>query len=128
MSKTTWTEDERKEHTERLHAMIEDGGDTWDLSDNDKAALVMALSAVELANHAVCSYCGHIGPKTPLEMADHALSCDKRPEARLFVHIDALRAYVRHEPMCSQAKAWTAGRPLHHCTCGLDALLELKTL
>jgi hypothetical protein len=38
MTKDKWTEDERKEHTERLRAMIEDDGHAWDLSDNDRAA------------------------------------------------------------------------------------------
>jgi hypothetical protein len=123
----TWTEAERREHTERLRAMLEDDGDTWDLSDNDKAAIRMALSAVEHANLAVCSYCGHIGPKNSADMAEHALTCEKRPEMRLFNHIDALRAYARHEPMCSQAKREFAGRPLHHCSCGLDKLLTFKT-
>jgi NADH pyrophosphatase NudC (nudix superfamily) len=123
----TYTEAERREHTERLRAMLEDDGDTWDLSDNDKAALGMALQAVELANLSVCNYCGHVGPKTSQAMVDHVLTCEKRPEMRLFNHIDALRAYVRHEPMCSQSKPWRAGRPLHHCSCGLDELLAFKT-
>jgi hypothetical protein len=123
----TYTDDECREHTERLRAMVEDCGETWDLSDNDKAALGMALQAVELASKAVCNYCGHIGPKTASDMVEHVLTCEKRPEIRLFNHIDALRAYVRHEPMCSQAKREFAGRPLHHCTCGLDELLAFKT-
>jgi 5-methylcytosine-specific restriction endonuclease McrA len=128
MTKDKWTEDERKEHTERLRAMIEDDGHAWDLSDNDRAALAMALSAVELANHSVCTYCGHVGPKTSTDMVDHLLSCDKRPEVRLLNYADALKAYVCHEPMCSQAHPWTAGRPLHHCSCGLDELLQFKDL
>jgi NADH pyrophosphatase NudC (nudix superfamily) len=126
-SEATYTADQRREHTERLRAMVEDDGETWDLSDNDKAALRMALQAVELANHSVCTYCGHIGDKTTDAMTEHVLACEKRPEMRLFNHIDALRAYVRHEPMCSQAKREFAGRPLHHCTCGLDKLLAFKT-
>lgn len=32
-----------REHIERLQAMAEDDGDTWDLSDNDKAAIRFAL-------------------------------------------------------------------------------------
>jgi hypothetical protein len=127
VNRTTFTEAEQREHTERLRAMVEDDGETWDLSDNDKAALRMALAAVENANLSFCVYCGKIGPKASADMVDHTLTCEKRPEMRLFNHIDALRAYVRHEPMCSQAKPWLAGRPLHHCTCGLDGLLAFKT-
>jgi hypothetical protein len=82
-SELVFTEAERREHTERLRAMLEDDGETWDLSDNDKAAIRMALSAVENSDKAICSYCGAIGPKNSEHMADHALTCDKRPEAKL---------------------------------------------
>lgn len=119
----TWTDDERREHTERLQAMLEDDGDTWDLSDNDKAALTMALSAVMLASKSICSYCGHVGEKTASAMVDHVLACEKRPEARMVDMLIALRAYAQHLPECSQAKPWFKGRPLHHCSCGLDDLL-----
>ena len=120
---TTYTESERREHTERLHAMIEDDHETWDLSDNDRAALRFALESVLLANKAICTYCGHIGDKSSTAMADHALACDKRPEARLIDMLFTLRAYAVHRPECSQSKPWLAGRPLHHCTCGLAKLL-----
>lgn len=123
----TYTEDERREHTERLAAMIEDDGDTWDLSDNDKAALRFAHQAVTLAGLAVCAYCGHIGPKTSAAMSEHAVSCDKRPEMTLFNLMDAIKAYAAHKPECSQSKPWYQGRPLHHCTCGLAKLVGLES-
>jgi hypothetical protein len=111
---TTYTAKETREHTERLRAMVEDDGETWDLSDNDKAALRMALEAVELANSAICNYCGHVGPKERDAMVDHTLSCDKRPEVKLLNYIDTLRAFARHEPMCKAYRYPGLGK----CDCG----------
>lgn len=119
----TYTEAERRDHTERLEAMAEDDGETWDLSDNDRSALRFALQAVHLAGKAICTYCGHIGDKSSAAMADHILSCDKRPEMKLFAMMDVVREYAAHKPECSQSKPWYAGRPGHFCTCGLAELL-----
>ena len=47
---------EKLEAKSRLGAMVDDNGGTWDLSDNDKAALKTALSMMEtdLAIDQVC--------------------------------------------------------------------------
>lgn len=88
----TFTEAERREHTERLEAMVEDDGQTWDLSDNDKAALRFALEAVRLAGHAICSYCGHVGEKTSAAMADlHAQVASQAEEIATLKSLDELR-------------------------------------
>jgi hypothetical protein len=44
---TLMTVAEQEEHRERIAAMIEDDGDTWDLSENDKKALRFALACIE---------------------------------------------------------------------------------
>jgi len=36
-----------REHEARLHAMRDDGGNTWDLSPNDEAAIAWALAEIE---------------------------------------------------------------------------------
>lgn len=36
-----------QEHRERLEAMVEDNGQTWDLSDNDKAAIRWAIETLD---------------------------------------------------------------------------------
>jgi hypothetical protein len=38
---------EEQEHLDRLQAMTEDEGDTWDLSDNDKLAIRFALDRID---------------------------------------------------------------------------------
>jgi hypothetical protein len=77
------------EQLDRVRGMA-DGGDTWDLSDNDTAALTAMLSRLEHleTRDMVCSYCGKgSSPGTPeekqREALAHVLACEKRPEARM---------------------------------------------
>lgn len=49
--KTDEARAERKEHLERLQAMGEDDGETWDLSENDKAAIRAGAHALRLLLH-----------------------------------------------------------------------------
>lgn len=57
---------EINEHLERLQAMADDSGETWDLSENDQAAIRWALESLAVASHVpqaptrpTCPTCGH---------------------------------------------------------------------
>lgn len=86
-----------EEQLSRIQQMANDGGDTWDLSDNDRAALrALYIRYHQLAyvgRKIQCSYCGEIMEFASLEekvseaaqrrVADHTLACPQRPEAQL---------------------------------------------
>ena len=62
-----------REHTERLEAMVEDDGDTWDLSDNDKAALRFALAQINGYDEILAALKAVVGSADPNEREHPAM-------------------------------------------------------
>lgn len=102
--------------------MSTDDGETWDLSDNDLAALraVLAeLTRLHEENERLVQDAIDAGKR--IEVAESSLTALRADVLRL-------QPYVQHKPNCPALPANTdrytlSGRPFRDCDCGLaDAL------
>lgn len=79
-----------------------------------KAELKEALSGSLVADKptSVCAFCGHVGPRTPDEMATHAMDCEKHPIRSLVGQVATLKELlVRAMVSLQEYEVWALISP-----------------